>query len=176
MNLLLIFLSILPFYKGKVADYPVPDKKEHHLFYIQRTHNTNTIVYEANFKDNGQLNEEEPILAYWILYEKNGQTEPLTRIEKSFAYGIKHKADENNSREYDIHLVSYKILKLRLKQVAPFKAEIFFQGKNQEEAALDHIFIHANNAGLWTKVDLLEVYTHFPNSNELKKENISIKN
>ncbi|WP_282016179.1 DUF4833 domain-containing protein [Marinifilum flexuosum] len=174
MNLLLIFLSILTFCKGEVADYPVPDKKEHHLFYIQRTHNTNTVVYEANFMDNGQLNEEEPIVAYWILYEKNGKTEPLTKIEKSFAYGVKHKARENHSNEYDIHLVSYKNLKLILKQVAPFKAEIFFQGNNREEASLDHIFIHANNAGLWTKVDLLEVYTHLPNSDKLKKENITI--
>lgn len=58
--------------------------------------------------------------------------------------------------------------------MAPFKAKVFFQSKNQEEVSLDHIFIHANNAGLWTKVDLLEVYTNLPNSDKLKKEHIYI--
>ncbi|MCZ4695191.1 DUF4833 domain-containing protein [Ancylomarina euxinus] len=170
LNITLIFLSAL---SGSPVRYPIPTKSEGHLFYIQRTHNTNTVVYEANFDTNGNLNPDMPIKIHWVLYEEGSVIEPLTRLENRFAFGVKHKLVENNSQEYDIQLVSYKKLKLRLKQTAPFKAEIF-QGEGQIASSLDHIFVIANDAGLWTKVKYLEVYTHIPKSENLKQEKIEV--
>lgn len=156
---------------GSPSRYPIPAKSTTHLFYIQRTHNTNTVVYEANFDKNGQLDPEKPIHIHWVLYEEGGLIEPLTRIENIFAFGVKHKRIDN--QEYEIQLVSYKKLKLRLKQIAPFKAQIL-HGEGQAASSLDHIFVNANDAGLWTKVKYLEVYTHQPDSENLKLEKISV--
>lgn len=170
INITLIFLSVL---SGSPVRYPVPTKNEGHLFYIQRTHNTNTVVYEANFDRNGKLNPDMPIKIYWILYEEGSIIEPLTRFENIFAFGVKYKLVENNSQEYDIQLVSYKKLKLRLKLIAPFKAKVF-QGEGQMASSLDHIFVTANDAGLWTKVKYIEVFTHIPKSENLKQEKIKV--
>lgn len=173
MNLLNITLILLSSLSGSPVRYPIPTKSEGHLFYIQRTHNTNTVIYEANFDKNGQLDPDRPIQIHWVLYEKGNAIEPLTRFENAFAFGVKHKLVKNKIQEYDIQLVSYKKLKLKLKQIAPFKAQIF-HGENQNSSSLDHIFVHANDAGLWTKVKFLEVYTHIKDSPNLKQENINI--
>lgn len=173
MNLLNITLVLLSSLAGSPVRYPVPTKNIEHLFYIQRTHNTNTVVYEANFDKNGLLDPNKPIKIYWVLYEKGDIIEPLTRLENAFAFGVKHQLIENKTDEYDIQLVSYKKLKLRLKQIAPFKAQIF-PGEGQMDSSLDHIFVHANDAGLWTKVKFLEVYTQAPNGKDLMKEKIKI--
>lgn len=173
MNVLNITLILLSALSGSPVRYPIPTKGEGHLFYIQRTHNTNTVVYEANFDKNGILKPDMPIKIHWILYEEGSIIEPLTRLENTFAFGVKHKLVENNSQEYDIQLVSYKKLKLRLKQIAPFKAKIF-QGEGQMASRLDHIFVDANDAGLWTRVKYLEVFTHIPQSENLKQEKIKV--
>jgi len=171
MNILNITLVLLSSLAGSPVRYPVPTKNIEHLFYIQRTHNTNTVVYEANFNENGLLDPNNPIKVYWVLYEKDSVVEPLTRLENAFAFGVRHHLIENKTGEFDIQLVSYKKLKLRLKQIAPFKAQIF-HGEGQMHSSLDHIFVHANDAGLWTKVKFLEVYTHSPNGKDLMKEEI----
>lgn len=170
MKLFLIVLGFFTLFSGDVKDYPVPNKKENHLFYIQRTLNKNTIVYEANFDKNGILNKEEPILAYWMMYEEGGKIESLTKFEEKFAYGIKSTPIANSVNEYDIKIVSYKNIQLHLKQVGPFKAQLFLIDKKEQANEIDHIFIHANNAGLWTKVKFLEIYTHEKDSQKLKKE------
>lgn len=173
MNVLNITLILLSALSGSPVRYPIPEKSEGHLFYIQRTHNTNTVVYEANFDENGRLNSEMPIKIHWILYEEGSIVEPLTRLENTFAFGVKHKLVESKIQEYDIQLVSYKKLKLRLKQIAPFKAEIR-HGEDLNSSLLDHIFVHANDAGLWTKVKFLEVYTLLPDNKGLRQEKIQI--
>lgn len=173
MNFLNITIILLSSLSGSPVRYPIPVKNEGHLFYIQRTHNTNTVIYEANFDKNGLLCPDKPIKVHWILYEKDSIIEPLTRLENAFAFGVKHHLIENKTGEFDIQLVSYKKLKLRLKQIAPFKAQIF-HGSDQSSKCLDHIFVNANDAGLWTKVKFLEVYTQSPNNKDLIQEKIEI--
>lgn len=171
MTLLHIAMLLLSTYTLPVKDYPVPEKSAAHLFYIQRAYNTNTIVYEANFDEKGILIPKQPIKIFWLLFECNKSKEPLTRLENSFAYGIKHRIIENRTQEYQIQLVSYKKLKFRLRQIGPFQAEILYR-EGQLASKLDHIFVQANNNGLWTKVKYLEVYSRKTGSNKLIKEKI----
>ena len=57
MNLKKLFLVIITFagliLQGFAQEqaFPVPTGNSKQLFYLQRTHNTNTIVYELNYKD-----------------------------------------------------------------------------------------------------------------------------
>jgi hypothetical protein len=104
------------------------------------------------------------------MYEEDGKIESLTKFEEKFAYGIKSTPIANSVNEYDIKIVSYKNIQLHLKQVNPFKAQLFLIDKKEQANEIDHIFIHANNAGLWTKVKFLEIYTHEKDSQKLKKE------
>lgn len=79
---------------GKVAfteavdTFPVPRFNSRTQFYVQRTPNTNTIMYELNIK-NGVLDEHNPVHVYWIRYADQGQTQELSYIQRKFAYGVK---------------------------------------------------------------------------------------
>jgi phosphatidylglycerophosphate synthase len=71
-----------------VDTFPVPKFNAKTQFYVQRTPNTNTIMYELNLKG-GQLNEDNPVHVYWIRYAEGGKTQELSYIQRKFAYGLK---------------------------------------------------------------------------------------
>ncbi|MCB9359683.1 MAG: DUF4833 domain-containing protein [Flavobacteriales bacterium] len=52
--------------------YPTP-KDENMLFYIQKSFNTNAVVYTLNIDDKGQINKDEPINVFWRRYQEQGQ-------------------------------------------------------------------------------------------------------
>lgn len=61
--------------------FPTPQFKSNTQFYLQRTTDINTIMYELNIT-NGKLNESNPINAYWIRYTENGKTQSLNALQK----------------------------------------------------------------------------------------------
>lgn len=77
------------------------------LFYVQRTINANTIVYSLNLDKRGNLNELEPIKVYWIKYAQGGKIDPLTYIQKNYAYGINSKLIDEEKKTYLLEFVSY---------------------------------------------------------------------
>ncbi len=93
--------------KGKL---PIPNEK-HQLFYLQRDPDANTIVYVLNLED-GQLNQSNPVLAYWIRYADSGKIEKLTFFQRKMAYGISQKEIEPGV--YELHIQAYKALKIIL--------------------------------------------------------------
>ena len=162
VNKMIVFLMIVSGFfslglKEGDGKYPVPPKTRNLLFYIQRNHNRNTIVYDANFDKSGQLNEEEPIRVYWIRYEEQGQTMELRNIEKMFAYGVKTSKIKNNDKEFKVNLAATSIRDFLLKEEAPFKATIYtiISGK---QAILERLYIFADNSGFWPKVKYIELY------------------
>ena len=74
--LLLVFSSFTnnPGEKEKKV-FPKPEKTNM-LFYVQRTFNINTLIYELNIDDKQELNTTEPIKIYWVNYATNNSTEP----------------------------------------------------------------------------------------------------
>lgn len=77
-----------PVFREAVDTFPIPKLNSKSLFYVQRTPNTNTIMYELNMK-NGVLDDSNPVHVFWYRYAERGQTEELTFIQRRFAYGIK---------------------------------------------------------------------------------------
>src|SRR5262245_17024165 len=48
-------------------EFPVP-KEPNMLFYIQRSVNSNTVVYAAQIDPTGKLDADHPVVAYWRWY------------------------------------------------------------------------------------------------------------
>jgi hypothetical protein len=119
-------------------DYPIPPDNGHNLFYIQRTSNTNTIMYDLNFNSDGKLNIDEPVKAYWIRYAEKGQKEDLSFIQRKLAYGLTSKALNNGN--YDIRFVSYKKFPLTLMKAGDGKYHIFAVIL-QKQVMLNRIFV-----------------------------------
>jgi hypothetical protein len=126
--------------------YPTPPASAERLFYVQRTPNVNTIVYDLNLNSDGKLNTEQPVKAYWLRYADKGQKEDLNYIQRKFAYGLNAKALNNGS--YDIRFVSYKKFPLTLMKAGDGKYHIFALIA-QKQVILNRIFVKIEGGSFW---------------------------
>ena len=89
-----IVLSAISYSQNKLKDtYPAP-KADNLLFYLQRTKNKNTIIYELNTLANGTINQQEPVHACWLRYEEGGKRMELSYVQKKLAFGIDAVTDK----------------------------------------------------------------------------------
>jgi len=139
--------------------YPVPDKTTERLFYIQRNHNANTIVYDANFDAEGILVAKSPVDVYWLRYQEQGQRMELRKVEELFAYGVDCSPVNGKTDEYIVKLVADRERDFRLVQKGPFKA-VVVTSINKQESRLDHLYIHADKSSFWPKVKYIDFFGH----------------
>jgi hypothetical protein len=66
-------------------EFKVPDEPNQ-LFYVQRSPNSNTIVYVAKLDAQGNLKDVE---AFWRKFNIDGAKQPLNFLERAMAYGVK---------------------------------------------------------------------------------------
>lgn len=104
----LLFVSILESSEEiKPKVYPVPPTNENSLFYIQRSKNTNAIVYDLNRLPDGTPNPTNPINVYWIRYAVDSTMEELSYVQQKYAYGIVARPYNGQKNAYVLHFVSY---------------------------------------------------------------------
>lgn len=125
---------------------PVPEKNKRLLFYLQRSNDDNTVVYEINHTNN-RLNENAPVLINWIRYEEEGQKEEISYIEKKFAYGIEHR--KINDSNYELRLVSYSKHPLYLMNSGDNTYKVLTR-INGKLAKLERIFIQVDGGTFWS--------------------------
>ncbi|MEO5889527.1 MAG: DUF4833 domain-containing protein [Ferruginibacter sp.] len=151
--------------------FPVPTGNSKQLFYLQRTPNTNTIVYELNYK-NGNIDTDNPVEAFWIRYQEQGQRQELSFIQRKFAYGLKTKKLSDD--QYELSFVSYKKYKLYLRLGADKKFYVY-TSINQKTAILTSIFIKINGGSLWSpNIEYVEISGIEPNSHSIVRERLKI--
>jgi hypothetical protein len=86
--------------------FPVPLGLRHLLFYVQRTPNTNTVIYELNVNEKNEINKKSPVNISWIRFTENKQRANLSFLQREYAYGLKTKIVGKDSIE--LRFVSYK--------------------------------------------------------------------
>ena len=94
--------------------FPVPPANKSMLFYLQRTMNKNTVVYEANYDAGGKINKEQPVKIHWVDFEDGGKISPLNFLQNKFAYGVELIGSAGADAVFKIHLVSYKKIVITL--------------------------------------------------------------
>lgn len=152
MKLLLLFVCFISIQICKSqTNYPTPDKKGNHLFYIQHSDNHNTFMYDA-VMDGKNISEKNPISIYRILYNENAQIKPLTMIQNSMAYGINYKKIDDNFFEFS--LKGQKTLKLYLAFNNQQKPAVFLT-VNGNKIYLEKMFIQLKNSGLKPNADYI---------------------
>lgn len=60
---------------------------QQNLFKIERSRNADRVVYDIRLTADKAIDQTNPFQVYW-LKQSNTKTEPLTRIQKKFGYGI----------------------------------------------------------------------------------------
>lgn len=127
--------------------YPVPEKTANLLFYFQRSHNRNTVVYEINILPNGKVNPDKPINFYWVRYEEGGVRKELSFIQRK-AFGVQWQLVDKAKDAFVLHFNNFKrrnIFLLRSEVNNCYKAYITINGELSE---LTRMFIKSENNSL----------------------------
>ncbi|RYF85063.1 MAG: DUF4833 domain-containing protein [Chitinophagaceae bacterium] len=143
------FAKVLPIEKihPQADTLPVPAGIKNLLFYLQRSNDSNTVIYELNKEFEKQLSNADPVSVYWIRYEKGGRKENISFIESRFAYGL--TARKSNDTNYELRLVSYPAQALYLVKSRDGQYNVFTK-INGKLSVLNRIFINVEGGSFWS--------------------------
>ncbi len=156
-NILLYLVSSVCSLNGGIvpSDFPVPPQSKKTLFYIHRSPNPNTVVYEVNLTANNTINPKNPVKVYWIRYGEQGQYRELNYLERTFAYGVKISAI--NSVKYKVQFVASKEKSwiVSIDEKGQAWASMTISGC---QSRLTKIFVQVAEDGWWPSVAYVEFF------------------
>lgn len=128
----------------------------YHLFKIERSKDANEIFYDLNITNENKLNTENPVKIYWIKNTENGKAEPLTWIQKNYAYGIEYLKTEASFAEFQF--VSYKKRQFQIKKDSNGNFKVFTTSNNKT-VIVNRIFIQIDGGTFWfPKISRVELH------------------
>ncbi|WP_317897868.1 DUF4833 domain-containing protein [Aurantibacillus circumpalustris] len=135
--------------KNPIDTFPVPVGFKKMIFYVQRTLNTNTIIYELNYDADSTLNKTEPVNCHWIRYDEKGEVTELSYFQKKYAYGLNAVLIDATKLIYKLNFVSYKKRDIFLSKAATghsYKAYMVINGKL---SYIEKIFVQIDGGTFW---------------------------
>lgn len=145
--LLVVFNLMVTSLADAQDGYPTPEKTANMLFYFQRSHNRNTVVYEINTLPGGKINLEKPVNFYWIRFEEGGVKKELSFIQRK-AFGVQWHLFDKEKESFVLQFNNFKkrnIFLLKSEVSNNYKAYITING---ELAELSRMFIKSENNSL----------------------------
>lgn len=142
------------------SSFPTPPQVPERLFFVQRTGNTNTIVYDANTVENGsKFDSKQPIRVYWLRYDEQGQVAPLSYLQRTLAYGVEVRPAKGRPGEFEFNVVSYPKRKMRLLIDARKQPRAQMEISGQD-AWLNRVFvkIEGKKVGIIPNVKYVELF------------------
>jgi hypothetical protein len=139
-------------------NYPVPVKTDKLLFYFQRSHNKNTVVYELNTLPDGKINIDKPVIAYWIRFEEGGARKELSFMQRK-AFGLQWQLADKVKESFILHFNSFKkreIYLLKVNESNVYKAYIKINGELSELTKM-YIKSENNSLGIPLSVKYIEI-------------------
>jgi len=125
------------------------------LFKIERNKNANIIQYDAQIGDSGKLNSREPVTAYWIRLNEQGQVEKLSWAQKKFAYGFKAKFNAK-ADSAELKMVAKIGRSITVRRVGDrYRALTTIDGKL---SCVEVIYIHDLGSGMSVEVEYIELH------------------
>ncbi|MFN8142902.1 MAG: DUF4833 domain-containing protein [Bacteroidia bacterium] len=136
--------------KKTLADtYPVPPQNDRSLFYLQRSKNTNAIVYEVNVLPSGKIDADNPLKIYWMQYATDSSMAELNYVQRRYAYGINAVPVNGHPGQFVLNFVSYEKKKFYLISDPDGKRFRTFASINGKMSELKRIFIHLDGGTFW---------------------------
>jgi hypothetical protein len=139
----------------KAAAPTVAPKRTQPLFVIERSKNANVVHYDAQLTPDGNLDPDEPVIAYWVILAQDGRRQELDWVEKMMAYGINLKPDPSVNG-YQMTIVTAPQQSITVRKVGgAVRAEIVMDGR---PAILQRIYINVSEELTGPAVHYLEIY------------------
>lgn len=134
---------------------PVP-AEPNQIFFLQRSMNSNTIVYVANVGVDGKISRKNPIDVFWRRFNDNGEKRELGFAERNLAFGVIAKPIPGDQGAFRITLKSYtaRSAVLRIVDNRP-QLETKLLGK---DVALISAFLHLDESGRIPRVTKVDVW------------------
>jgi len=126
--------------------FPTPTGNPKQLFFLQRTQNTNTVVYELNMK-NGMMDTTDPVHIFWICYAEKSQKEELTEIQRKHAYGLAIKYISKD--QYELRFLANKKYAVELMK-GPDNIYHVFNEINKKQAILTRIYLQIHGGTVFS--------------------------
>jgi len=139
-----IILNVPEAYSQDSLKFPTPTGNPNQLFFLQRSQNTNTVIYELNLK-NGLMDTVEPIHIFWICYAEHGQREELTELQRKRAYGLATKYITKD--HYELRFLADKKYVMDLMKGSDNKFHIY-QMINQKQVIFSKIYLQLHGGTL----------------------------
>ncbi len=156
--LIVLFWGILlNMYANPAERLPTPPDSPIRLFYIQKSSNANTVVYDANVLANKSLNPQSPVHTYWIRYSDKGQKEELTTIQRTLAYGLYTDALKSEANAYQGYFLAYRKRKFVVKLDSRGNPIALFP-INGRLQILKRVFVSVNETTMMTTVNYIELF------------------
>lgn len=166
--LLLLAAAIL--LGGSGENFPVP-QDANLIFYVQRSINSNTIVYTARLDGQGRLDPRQPVEVFWRRFNDEGEKKDLSGLERNVAFGVKAQAAPGKPGAFLVRVVSYPNRPALLRMV---------DGRPHLEAKvagvpsrLDHAYLEVDESGSVPSVARVDLYGYSLATGELVKESFT---
>jgi len=140
----------------KEISFPTPPRTNKTLFYVQRSTNSNTVMYDANLLPDKTINTEEPVNVYWIRYAEKGQKRKLNYIERVLAYGVNCKPFQDNTYLLHFNASQSKEVLVTVDAKGQAHAQMAI---GKQKSYLEKIFVTVSEGGWrFPKVNYVEFF------------------
>ncbi len=167
MNRLPAFLALASLLTPQLAQ--AETLTSHPLFHIERSKNANIVQYDAQVAEDGRLFKKEPVVAYWIRLNEQGQKQELSWLQRTFAYGFKTDLDKSRGMaEINMKADVGQVIKV-VRHGDKFRATITIDGA---PSYFEKMYIDAKRKGLSLDVYYVELFGEDIKTGEARYEKI----
>jgi len=136
-------------------EFKTPDEPNQ-LFYVQRSPNSNTVIYAANLDAQGNLNASAPVEVFWRKFNIDGSKQPLNFMERMMAYGVKMGARKPGQPiTFTIAALPQRRLTLSLDAQRHPQATMQMDGRTVK---LVYVYLQVVEGGLLPSVPSLDIF------------------
>jgi hypothetical protein len=136
-------------------EFKVPDEPNQ-LFYVQRSPNSNTVIYAAKLDAQGNFDSRTPVEAFWRKFNIDGSKQPLNFFERMSAYGVKINARKAGQPiTFSIAALPQRQLTLGLDAKHRPQATMLIGGRRVKVA---YVYLQVVEGGLIPSVPSLDIF------------------
>jgi len=137
-------------------EYPVPNEPNM-LFYIERSVNSNTVIYAAHLDSQWHFDPDTPIDAYWRWYNVDGHKKPLILIERMLAYVVNSVRHDGPHGSITFKVAAVPERKFVLDLDDHGRPEALMQ-IGDRRVKLVYVYLYVDDSGFWPKVPALDIF------------------
>jgi hypothetical protein len=154
-------------------EYPIPNEPNQ-LFYVERSSNSNTVIYCAKLDAKGQLDSKTPVVAYWRWYHRGGYIKQLNLPERMLAYGIKSVKRDGPSGSYSFQIAAFPDRIIHVSLDKNGRPEAF--GKSGKRwGKIEYIYLLVDDSGILPKVPEADLLAYDRETGKPFREHLTLQ-